>query len=645
MKPAVNRIAVLALACGLALAVMSADAGQEDFCTESDYRVVRVEKGALVPFAGQHELRIQTGAFRDPHGRDFVAEGVRRLFGGKKLLHRFLRMENGVPVYSSGEPFPEGPSPQDDDERRGRFDVDGDGIEDLLTANWSYRGAEKGFPWAGGEPWQDTPSPYSGIGKGYDIMGRWHGFEAIGEVYWSKGAKGADGKVTFGPRKNVLLETPGFERLKGLRRILTWKMFHGITAVCVLKTKAGRWLVLQGDVDALVALPLSFRDGEAYCGAARPLLKSGLRMTHGYLTHGLYPVDLDLDGQDELLCDGNPSVVVCFKGDEPGYFTSTPVLLEGGDVCVETLAAPTRYDWDGDGRPDLILSDSTGWLTFWGGTDDPIVYKAPRPFTRDGKPWLVPAGENGSLQGIWERCWGYVKPTAGTWRGKNVILTTDVRGDMFLRVPEKDDIFELRDAQFREPNGAPYKVAWRCKADFVRAKTGFLNVPWDSFLVQDLDGDAAVAIPQKEWSFTIDRTVKLTYADGKPIRLCGINGLWGRGHFALVDWDGDGDLDFLFGSDRACTRFFRPDLQNARAAQPYLFRNVGTNAKPVFARGEPLRLRKNGKRLNFVSHNATSSVSDWNGDGKPDLMVGAENGKVYAFEHDELFVKDEPGRN
>ena len=76
-----------------------------------------------------------------------------------------------------------------------------------MTANWSYRGAEKGFPWAGGDPWQDTPSPYSGVGKGYDIMGRWLGFEAIGEVYWSKGIRGEDGKVPFGPRKNTPFAT------------------------------------------------------------------------------------------------------------------------------------------------------------------------------------------------------------------------------------------------------------------------------------------------------------------------------------------------------------------------------------------------------------------------------------------------------
>ena len=627
------------LACGLAVVLSAFGAEPDDLCTAADYRAVTVEGKGLIPYAEQMALHIRFGAFRDPHGRDFVAEGL-NFCGKRRVLHCFLRMEGGVPVYAPAEPFPEGPDPLDK-ECRNRFDVDGDGVEDLLVADWSYQGARRGYPWAGADPWNDKPSLYSGAGRGYDIFGRWLGFEAIGEIFWAKGTKGADGKVTFGEKRNVLCETPGFERLKGLKRALTWKMFHGITAACILKTRKGRWLVMEGDVDALVALPISCRDGEVYCGEARPLLKTGLRMLHGYLSYGLYPVDLDLDGQDELLCDGNPGVVACFKGDEPGDFTSSRVWLEGGDICVETLAEPTRFDWDGDGKPDLILSDSTGWLTFWGGTDDPLVYRASRPFTRDGgKPWLVPAGENGSMQGIWERCWGYVKPTAGTWRGKNVILTSDVRGDLMLRVPTKGDILELRDVPFRQPNGTSYKVAWRCKPDFVLAKTGFAGVKWDSFLVQDLDGDAAVAEPESKGAFVIGRTAKLTYADGRPIRLCGVNGLWGRGHFALVDWDGDGALDFLFSSDRACQRFFRPDLKLA-TSQPFLFRNVGSNAKPLFAKGVPLRLKRNGRRLSFLSHNATSCVSDWTGDGRPDLMVGAENGRVYAFEHDELFVRDE----
>lgn len=624
----------ICLSAGLLLA------GQEDFCTIEDYRPVKMESKGLQPFDGQFELRIIPGSFGDSHGRDFIAEGIPGLFGSMKVLHRFLRLENGVPVYAPGEPMPDGPSPWKDP-CPALADVDGDGVEDLLTRDWSYQGARKGFPWAGADPWNDKESPYSGIGRGFDIFGRWLGFEAIAEVFWSKGTRGADGKVSFGEKRNVLSEAPGFENVAGLRRALVWKLYHGIGGICVIERKGRKWLVLQGDIDALVALPLRAANGEVYCGEARPLLKDGLRMPHGYLVRGLFTMDVDLDGEKEILCDGNPGVVVCFRGDEPGHFESSPVWLEGGDLCGETFVAPTRFDWDGDGRQDIILGDSSGRLVFWGGTDDPLVYKAPKPFTRNGgKPWRIVAGEGGSLQGIWEKCWGYVKPTAGRWRNKNVILTTDVRGDMILRVPKKDDILELRDAQFRRPDGVPYKVAWRSKADFIYAATGFAGVKWDSFLVMDLDGDAAVAEPESEGSFTIARTTKLRYEDGSNIRLCGINGLWGRGHFALTDWDGDGKIDFLFATDRACQRFYRPDLKD-RASQPFLFRNVGSNEKPLFARGEPLRLKKNGKRLNFVSHNATSSVSDWTGDGKPDLMIGAENGKVYAFEHDEILVQGE----
>lgn len=47
-----------------------------------------------------------------------------------------------------------------------------------------------------------------------------------------------------------------------------------------------------------------------------------------------------------------------------------------------------------------------------------------------------------------------------------------------------------------------------------------------------------------------------------------------------------------------------------------------------------------GKRLYFGWHNSTPWVTDLDSDGKPDLLVGAENGKVYAFKHDEIACGD-----
>lgn len=72
----------------------------------------------------------------------------------------------------------------------------------------------------------------------------------------------------------------------------------------------------------------------------------------------------------------------------------------------------------------------------------------------------------------------------------------------------------------------------------------------------------------------------------------------------IVDWDLDGKLDIVFGTER-------PPL--------YFFRNVGTEGNPKL---EP------GKKLNLVGDEFTKGcrcridVSDWNNDGTPDLLVG-----------------------
>lgn len=79
-----------------------------------------------------------------------------------------------------------------------------------------------------------------------------------------------------------------------------------------------------------------------------------------------------------------------------------------------------------------------------------------------------------------------------------------------------------------------------------------------------------------------------------------------------ADWDSDGDLDLLMGTMNAgvlCAR------------------NEGTAAKYAF--GKPVRLKAAGKPINLSD--AAPIVTDWDQDGLVDLLVGTGNGSVVWF--------------
>ena len=72
----------------------------------------------------------------------------------------------------------------------------------------------------------------------------------------------------------------------------------------------------------------------------------------------------------------------------------------------------------------------------------------------------------------------------------------------------------------------------------------------------------------------------------------------------VIDWDRDGVKDLLMGSEKA---------------QIYFFRNIGTSRRPKLAPGKILDLRGPGFDKGY---RCRIDVTDWNNDGKLDLLVG-----------------------
>ncbi len=102
--------------------------------------------------------------------------------------------------------------------------------------------------------------------------------------------------------------------------------------------------------------------------------------------------------------------------------------------------------------------------------------------------------------------------------------------------------------------------------------------------------------------------------DGSPLQLnAGTCGSSGRIKLAVTDWDGDSRLDVIVNSENALW-----------------YRNCEN-------RGDAIVLKRVGNltQRNVAGHTSSPAVCDFDNDGKPDLMIGSENGRIYHIRHDD----------
>lgn len=366
----------------------------------------------------------------------------------------------------------------------------------------------------------------------------------------------------------------------------------------------------------------------------------------------IVPVAIDWDG------DGDHDLVV---GDEDGRVAlveHTGRVIDGlprfrppayfqqeaDTVKFGALVTPVSVDWDGDGDEDLVCGNSSGVLGLIENLDggDPPRWAAPRILEAAGAPIRIMAGPRGSIQGPCEAKWGYTTASVVDWDsdGRLDIVANSIWGKVvWFRNAGTRSTPALEPARPVEVDwpGAPPKPVWtwwdpQSKELATQWRTTPVAADWNGDRRADLlmlDQEGYLALfertgtgtrtlkpPQRvfraEPASTFDANHRPKETASGLLRLNADSaGKSGRRKLCLADWDGDGRLDLLVNS------------RNVN-----LMLNVKTSdGQTTFRDAGPLSDRR------LAGHDTSPTVVDWDRNGVPDLLVGAEDGRLYHLKN------------
>jgi len=378
-----------------------------------------------------------------------------------------------------------------------------------------------------------------------------------------------------------------------------------------------------------------------------------------FLTHKAKPITMDLEMIVPVAIDwdkdGDVDLVVGQEDGRVALIENTGKVVErmpqfvlpkffqqqAEYVKFGALITPYSFDWDGDGDEDLLCGNTAGYIGFIENLDDgnPPKWAAPKYIEADGKVIRIQAGYNGSIQGPCEAKWGYTTLNVADWNhdGLPDIVINSIWGKvMWYRNIGTRQTPKLAAAQPLEVEwaGKPAKPAW----NWWDPKGKQLVTQWRTTpIVIDLTGDSLndlVMLDHEGYLALFERLKtngrlqllpgkRLFMAEGTSVfdrrgvpqnkngGLLQLNpdraGQSGRRKLCFVDWDGDGRLDLLVNSQNV--NFMR----NVSADKgKFIFHDMGKVDDRVLA-----------------GHSTSPAVVDWDKNGVPDLLVGAEDGHLY----------------
>jgi hypothetical protein len=374
--------------------------------------------------------------------------------------------------------------------------------------------------------------------------------------------------------------------------------------------------------------------------AGRPLTYEGRPLRLDLQMIVVTAVDWDGDGDVDLVAGEEDGRVALLEhtgrvaDGMPCFLPPFHFQQQADDLKVGALATPVAVDWDSDGDQDLVSGNTAGYLVYVENVSGPgkswPSFTAPRRLENEGREIRVMAGPNGSIQGPCEAKWGYTTLSVADWDmdGLLDVVANSIWGKVeWYRNVGTRGLPWLAEAQPLkvEWQEAPPKPAWNWwdPAPGTLAtqwRTTPVVVDWTNDGLPDLvmldhEGYLALFERMREEGGLLLLPPRRAFLDesGEPLRLNPAEaGKSGRRKLCVVDWDRDGRLDVLV------------DSKNVNWLRQAATTGAGKTATWSFVDAGPLDSRV------LAGHDTSPTVSDFDGDGVPELLVGAEDGRVYG---------------